>query len=161
METNNNFIIKEIRTSDDLRSFRAGLEELEMNTYGTGEKAWGSVLESAFPERFATPLIKFFGELPPEERLAKFKEMLPALKNEVNKMRVLKIDLAFEPTGEVVESLNQWVDQELGLDVVLDIGYEKILLGGARLAFGGKYGDYSAAKYLENILSEEKQKISQ
>ena len=161
METNSISIIKEVRTKEDLRSLQIGLEELALNIYGTGEKAWEKILENALPERFSAALLKLLGELPPEERLTKFKEILPELKNKIAQMRVLKIDLAFEPTGEFLEDLNQWIDQELGLEVVLDVGYEKALLGGARMALDGKYGDFSAARLLENILLDEKEKILQ
>lgn len=161
MKTNNISIIKEIRTKDDLMFLRAGLEDLGRNIYSTGEKTWEEVLKNALPERFSAPLLKLCGELSPEERLAKFKELLPELADDISKMRVLKIDLVFEPTGGMVESLNNWVDEELGYEVVLEIGYEKTLLGGARLVFGGKYGDFSAAKYLENILLNEKERILQ
>lgn len=160
MTANFNFILREVRTKDDLLSLENGLRELEVNLYGSGEKSWENVLASVWPKKFSVSLLKILGEAPPAEQQAKLKELLPALKNILGGVRALKIDLAFEPSDALIENLNQWVDENLGYDVVLDIGYEKILLGGARLAFEGKYGDFSASKILAEILQGEKKHIT-
>lgn len=152
-------IIKETRTKDDVRILRAGIEALEMNLYGVGIKSWNNVLAKILPERFSAPLKNLAVQFPLEQQPEIIKEILADLKNIISKFRPLKIDLAFEPTNEVIEQLNLWVDEELGLEVVLDIGYDKTLIGGARIIFEGRYGDFSVAKYLEDSLSREKENI--
>jgi len=152
-------IIKETRTKDDVRMLRAGIEVLEMNLYGVGAKSWDSVLDKILPERFSANFKDLLAQFSEAEQPEAIKEILSDLKKAVSKFRPLKIDLAFEPTNEIIDQLNFWVDEELGLEVVLDIGYEKTLLGGARIAFAGKYGDFSAAKMITEILQSEKEKI--
>lgn len=152
-------IIKEVRTVDDVRMLRAGLEALEMNLYGVGIKSWHNVLAKVLPEKFSVQLKDLLAQLPAEQQPETIRELLADLKKAIGKFKTLKIDLAFEPANEVIDQLNFWVDEKLGLAVALDIGYEKTLIGGARIIFAGRYGDFSAAKYLEDILRREKGNI--
>ena len=152
-------IIKETRTTDDVRILRAGIEALEMSMHGLGAKSWHNVLDKVWPEKFSVYLKDSLAQLPVAEQPETIRELLADLKNAVNKFKTVKIDLAFEPTNEVIDQLNFWVDEKLGLEVVLDIGYEKTLIGGARIIFEGRYGDFSVAKYLEDILRREKGNI--
>lgn len=152
-------IIKETRTIDDVRVLRAGVEALEMSMHGLGEKSWHNVLDKVLPEKFSVHLKDWLAPLPAAQQPETLKELLVDLKNALSKFRPLKIDLAFEPTNEVIDQLNFWVDEKLGLEVALDIGYEKTLIGGVRIIFAGRYGDFSMAKYFEDILSREKENI--
>lgn len=152
-------IIQKTRTVDDVRILRVGVEALEMNLYGVGIKSWHNVLDKVLPEKFSVQLKDLIAQLPVEQQPETIRELLADLKNAISKFRLLKIDLAFEPTNEVIDQLNFWVDEKLGLEVVLDIGYEKTLIGGARIIFAGRYGDFSAAKSLADILRREKKNI--
>lgn len=152
-------IIKEVRTKDDVETLHAGIEALEMNLYGAGAKSWNNTFDKILPERFSTYLRDSMVGFSLEQQLEITKVLLADLKKAISKFKPLKIDLAFEPTNEVIEQLNLWIDEKLGLEVVLDISYEKTLLGGARMIFGGRYGDFSAAKYFEDVLEREKENI--
>lgn len=154
-------IIKETRTVDDLRIIRAGIEALEMGLYGIGIKSWHNVLDKVLPEKFSVHLRDLLAGWPVAEQQEVLKELLAELKSVISKFKTLKIDLAFEPTNEVINQLNFWVDEKLGLEVVLDLGYEKTLIGGARIIFKGQYGDFSTVKLLEDILRREKKSILQ
>ncbi len=159
MKTDFTSIIKEVRTKEDLRILRAGVEALEMNLYGVGIKSWNNVLDKVLPEKFSVHLKDLTVQLRPEQQSETIRELLSDLKKAINKFKTLKIDLAFEPTNEIIDQINFWVDEELGLETVLDLGYEKTLIGGVRMVYGGRYGDFSIAKSLEDKLSREKGNI--
>ena len=68
---------------------------------------------------------------------------LRSLQKQLSDLRVLKLTLALEPTPALVDNISSWVKTNVGEDVVLDLDLNSDLIGGAQIAFAGKYADYS------------------
>ena len=78
------------------------------------------------------------------------------LKNTVDTLPLLKLDLAFQPTEKVIEHLHDWVTQELGVGIVLDIGYDASIFGGSKIIFGGRYKEFTLSQMITDTPAKEK-----
>jgi hypothetical protein len=77
-------------------------------------------------------------------------QFLEGLETELEKVRTLKLTLAFEPSEEFVSQLYQWTLSNIQPGIILDFEKDKSLLGGVVIEYEGLYKDYSLRKVLEN-----------
>ncbi|MEK7064365.1 MAG: F0F1 ATP synthase subunit delta [Patescibacteria group bacterium] len=84
------------------------------------------------------------------DRLKKGRQELDKLKQAALAMPVVRLTLAFEPPGNWILEIRNWV----GKAVVLDMAVDKSILGGAIVENRGKYGDYSLRKMIYNLKFE-------
>ncbi len=106
-------------------SLEKKLKEAEKN--GFSEKSGG-------PER-------------PEEKRA----LLEKLEEELLKIPVMKMKIAFRPREETVDRISRWIEDNLERKIVLDIGTDPEIMTGAVLELGGKWIDLSSEKRLDKI----------
>ncbi|MBI4096089.1 MAG: hypothetical protein HY425_00025 [Candidatus Levybacteria bacterium] len=71
------------------------------------------------------------------------------LKDEIRKLKIIKLVLAFDPTRKTIERIHSFISGNIGIGYILDIEVEKNVLAGAIVIYGGKYRDYSVKKSLE------------
>ncbi len=77
--------------------------------------------------------------------------LLGNIKTQVEKLKVLKIYLAFDPTTEIIDDIFNWTLKNIGEEVVLDIEKDESILGGAIIVFEGRYRDFTLKRGLEEI----------
>jgi len=82
---------------------------------------------------------------------------LKTLLASMNKLEVIHLGLAFEPSGDLVEKLSLWIDKNLGEAVVIDFELKPQLIGGASISYKGRYGDYSLSKKIDEYLEIKRQ----
>lgn len=70
-------------------------------------------------------------------------DYLRGLKVAVEKLRELKLTLAFEPTQNSIEKIHDWVRKNIGEGVILDITFNPTIFAGAIVIFEGEYRDLS------------------
>ena len=78
-------------------------------------------------------------------------KVLDDLRLAVKKMRVLNIRLGFNYDLDFVRRLADWVKNNVGQDVVLELQTNLGLIGGATISFDGKYRDYSVKSALDKV----------
>lgn len=81
---------------------------------------------------------------------------LTYLKEELLKMEVVILELAFEPTLTSVESFASHIKKVRGASSVLDIRYNPELIAGAKISFRGKYKDFSMTDRFKEVMEEVK-----
>ena len=86
-------------------------------------------------------------------------KLLNGIKQDLKKIRILKMSLAIDPTPETIDRLFDWVKKNLGEGIVLDIDKDESILGGAIISFDGIYNDLSLRKTLEGIFQTKKDEI--
>lgn len=82
----------------------------------------------------------------------KIQEILEEIIASIDKMSVLSLEVAFEPTGRTVEKINSWLKENIKSQVLLDFIVNTSLIAGSRIYFEGKVGDYSLRKQFEDRL---------
>ena len=146
-----NLLLKNIYTKEDLISLKQEISEIQKMIFSQS----GLLSEKA--KNVATKeLLEFIlsaegkGEIyfNPNEQF----EFLENLKRKLDSLPVLKMVLAFSPPPATIERISQFLENELGRKIILDLTCNPEIIGGAILEYEGKYINLSLAKNLEKIL---------
>lgn len=89
----------------------------------------------------------------------KIEDFLRGLKKTLGELAVLHLTLAIEPAEGTVASLFAWVRKHMEEKIILDVTYDRTILGGAIIAWKGKYVDYSVQKKLDELFDKQREEI--
>jgi len=146
-------ILKKIRTKDEANKL---IEEIDMLSDAFYRQA-------LFPSTLDSKVRFWFAEILREkikrEKNFSLAGFLKNLKEKVEKLRVLSIVIAFEPTEVGLEKLASFVKENVGGDVILEIVYNPRVIAGAILIWGGKYKDFSLRRVFEEECDKKKEEI--
>lgn len=96
--------------------------------------------------------IDFASAIEPEVENAVDKaKVLDDLRLAVKNMRVINMRVGFNYNQDFVRQLADWVKDNVGEDVVLEVEVNYVLIGGATISFDGKYRDYSVRSALDKV----------
>lgn len=140
------------KTKSQASEFSARLGLILQNIYQPGfnlEKVLSSQFNLNMKDKFITLLrdcavnINSIGEL---------KLFLEKIRDRISAMPVISLTLAFEPTEQTTQVLSDWFLLNKK-QVLLDIKVDPSIIGGAIIAFQGKYKDFSIKPQFEQIIS--------
>lgn len=154
-----NELLKHVRTREELDHLRQGIERLEEALYRRHSQSFENIMRGELPEGVARHLEEIFSHPPYAENRSSQEALLAELKKSLKWVKYIKIEFAFEPTELLVEKVSEWVRQEVGENIVLDISADLAMLGGARLSYGGKYDEYSLVRLIERALVQKQDEI--
>jgi F0F1-type ATP synthase delta subunit len=100
------------------------------------------VLKDLLPEKVYATLKKDRGMI---------LQKLVNLEQELQRLRVFEVTLAFEPTVSFLEKLFLWVRENIGQGIILKLEKDESIIGGAIVSFEGKYLDLSIKSKLEEL----------
>jgi len=80
-------------------------------------------------------------------------------KQKLHDLPVISLTLSFVPDEKIIEKLSGWIKVNVTKETILDIEVDPQILGGAVVAFNGKYLDESLRKKMEEVFSNEKQEL--
>jgi hypothetical protein len=83
------------------------------------------------------------------------KKFLTSVQENIRKLPVLSITLAFEPDDKTLKAIVEWFLFNLNRQILLDISVDKKIIAGASINFKGKYKDYSVKPLFENMINKE------
>jgi len=141
-------IILKIRTTEERDSLYQGLEALEEVQYRLDSDEEKKIIQTKIPSVVAADLQEVLHDSFYEKIPARKNEFLQKLKDRLNSLRILKIDLSFEPKVETIQRISRFLKENVGDDVILDIGFDRTIVGGARIIFGGRYFEETLDKIL-------------
>jgi F0F1-type ATP synthase delta subunit len=79
------------------------------------------------------------------------------LKELIQKLKIIKLVLAFKPTQKTIENIHNFIKESIGIGFILDIEVTEDILGGAVIMFNGKYSDFSLRKSLEDAFEAKRE----
>lgn len=94
------------------------------------------------------------------ENQAVVNKQVEELKDKLRTIRVLQLTLAFQPDEEAIVLFSDWVKKNVGTNVVIDLQFDKTIVGGALLISEGQYKDYSVRKNLSGRFQIQREEIS-
>lgn len=154
-----NDILSNIKTVDQANQLASEIDMLLDALFKTEDKAFEKALNSisdVHSQMLREALLKNNIN---SNNLSMTKEYLDGLKEEIKKLKGIKLSLAFEPSHDSIDNLFAWVIQNLGSAIVLDIAVDKRILGGTIIEFEGKYKNLSLRKTLEEVFEEKEKEI--
>lgn len=156
-------ILRHVKTVDQARGLSSEIDVLLDSLFKTDNKAFEKALNS-ISAIDAEVLKSAFGGLKNNispNNLSTIKEYLTQLKEEIQKLKILKLSLAFDPSEDTIGNLFTWVWENLGERHILDIQKDQTILGGAIIEFEGKYKDLSLKKKLDEVFATKREEITE
>lgn len=149
-------IVRDVRTKDERDTLREDIGELEAALFRSSPNAFEEVLNARLPERIALAIRDVSARPEFKNNSGALRMFFHDLKNTLDAFLLLKLILAFRPSEEMINRLHEWIGQNLGMGVALDIGYDASILGGARIIFSGRYKEMTLAQMITESMAKEK-----
>ncbi len=127
-----------VTTKADIDTIIGEIDILSDSLFRTGEADFEHTLKTKI--RLATA--KFFADK---------RDDLENLKTQLLSAKIVKLTLAFEAKTSDAENILAWLRKNIDPNCVLDLAYDKTILGGAVIEFEGKYMDMSLRKQMEAL----------
>jgi|SRR5579884_2154011 len=80
------------------------------------------------------------------------KNFIEKVKDTINKLPVMDLSLAFEPTEHTFEMISDWFSLNLKKQILLDIKVDRKLIGGATISFNGKHLENSILPKIQTAI---------
>jgi len=143
--------ISGLETRDEIVGFLSEIEKLKETVYKTGEEGLETVLRTKVgekPARVVREDLERSGKLvDPHFQEEYFTELMDRLK----RIPVVSLELAQEPTGELLSGIRQKISEYANVPVAIDYKVTPSLMAGVRVAYGGKYFDYTVESMWPDI----------
>ncbi len=152
-------LLRTIRTKDERDDLQEQVKELEASLFRADPKGLENVLHSRFSEITAAAMREILARAELKDNSAALRAFFQELKTVLDQLVLLKLSLAFKPTEEMFDKLHDWTQKNLGVGVVTDISFDRSMLGGARIIFGGKYKEMTLAQMITDVLKKEEPQI--
>jgi len=152
-------IIASLKTTQEAEALIDEIDTLTLNYFESEEVSMKKALES-ISEETGLKIIQTFTKngLNPNDRDLVMK-FFKNLKELIKRLKVIKLILAFDPTGKTIENIHNYVEETLGIGYILEIEVSKEAIAGAVVIFNGKYVDYSLKKRIEDALEAKREEI--
>ena len=82
------------------------------------------------------------------------KNFFLSLRDQIRRIPLMTLELAFEPSRDLVSFLSRWARENAGATVLLDIRVIPAICGGIRVAFGGRYKEHTLKSRIEMALQK-------
>lgn len=153
-------ILGDIKTVGELEDFVSEIDIILGSLYKRNDKTKDGIFDKKVAKSTAVIIKKLIeknginaSDYPAAEKL------LSGLKEYLKKSKTLKMSLAIEPSEEIVDHIFNWVLENMGDGIILDIERDESILGGAIISFNGTYKDLSLRRTLEEIFNSKKAEI--
>lgn len=150
-------IYTNIRTTDERSMVYSGIETLLDALYKRKDNV-AALIETEMPSAIVRPLKQELIRLS-ETAPDTIKDYLEELRNTLEKLEVLSIEIAFTPTEETRAVLTAWMRDHIGNNIIMELSVDHTLLGGARISFEGRYKEINLAFLVETIVRQQHESI--
>lgn len=139
-------ILSSIKTVFDIQILTKEIDLLEQSLYKVGEDAWQNALKNKIRGNIAKIIsddVEWMWTSPDAERM---QDYLRGLREKLKQLRIIKLVVAVELSWRGIDRLHDWLQKNVGEGCILDLEVDSGVIGGAKISFGGKYGDFTVAE---------------
>jgi F0F1-type ATP synthase delta subunit len=152
-------IIVKLRTTTDAADVINSLEEFSGTSFSskaTDRQEIFSKLPAGIGDILTASLEK--PSQTPEDQIA-IKREVNELLDRLRLCKNVKITIAFKPDDRTIALFSDWVKKNVSEELLLDIQFDKSIVGGVQIIAGGNYKDYSVRKNLINRFQIQREEI--
>ncbi len=153
-------VLRDIKTIEQLEEFSSDIDNILSSLFKVKNKNIEEILNKTVGQK-TLGIVKKLVETNKIDAsdYNSLDKLLNGIKQDLRKIRILKMFLAIDPTSEIIDHVFDWVKKNLGEGIVLDIDKDESILGGAIISFNGTYKDFSLKRALEGIFQTKKDEI--
>ncbi|MEK7573552.1 MAG: F0F1 ATP synthase subunit delta [Patescibacteria group bacterium] len=153
-------ISNDIRTVAEADNFCSEIDVILENFYKVKNKNLEEVLLTSTGTSTSTLIKKILSD----NKIsladnASCEKILVQTRDEIKKMKIVKITLAIDPSSEIISHISEWINQNLEANTLLDIDKDEEILGGAVISINGRYKDFSLRKSLAEVFTKKKNEL--
>lgn len=150
-------IVKSLKTTQEVEEFLSQVDNLLAKLFKVNPESLDKSLEKIISSKLAELLRESFkkNNINQNDHSA-VEKFLNNIKNQAQQLNVLKLQLAFNPSDETITTVFNWVSENYGDGIVLDIQKDESIIGGTIITFNGKYKDFSLKRRLEDVFQKNK-----
>ena len=152
--------LRDIKLVEQLEEFSSEIDNILSNLFKVKNKNIEEILDRTVGQKTLGIVKKLVQENKIDSSdYNSLDKLLNGIKQDLKKIRNLKMSLAIDPTSEIIDHLFDWVKKNLGEGIILDIDKNETILGGTIISFDGRYKDLSLKRTLEETFRNKKSEI--
>ncbi len=153
-------IIAKLRTTEECTQVIACLVECSVPTFFSLTNAQKELIFRKLPIQTIPFFIETFGKtsFTAEEQIV-IKRQINVLLDKFRTCKSIKLILAFRPNEETISFFSDWIKKNVKADLLIDLQFDKSIVGGAQLIANGMYKDYSVKKKLADRFQIQREEI--
>lgn len=153
-------IIVKLRITSEATLLIHYLESLSDNIYVSKDNLYKQQILKKLPQEIATFLNNEFEILSPTPQdQIRIKREINDLLDKLRRYKSVKLTIAFQPDEETITLFSDWFKKNIGNDVLIDLQFDKSIVGGAQLIVNGIYKDFTVRKNLNNRYQIQREEI--
>ncbi|MEK7533913.1 MAG: F0F1 ATP synthase subunit delta [Patescibacteria group bacterium] len=152
-------ILKSTKTVAQKEQLALEIDQLIASLFRQETNAFDNALKSIRLEVSQIIIDEFLNKESQSVNKEMVKYFLTELKKRLQKLRIIKLSLAFSPSNYSIDRIYDWIAKNVGDEYILDIQVDKSILGGITISFEGKYIDLSLKKRLDEVFKNKRQEI--
>jgi len=154
MSANN--LISKIRTLDEKNKLDGELDLMLAHIYENKDTSLASVLRSQIRAWVSDEIVPNLGENSDDNE-----KYLKTLKTELDKLRILSLKIAFEPTETSIDKFSSYVKNTIADDIIIDFEIDPRIYGGAQITFNGEYRDFSLKRLFDDEYAQKETELKE
>ncbi len=144
-------IIVKLRTTTEVTQVIHSLEEFSGTAFGPTDIIAQQQIFQKLPKEIADMLINSLTkQSPTAEGKILIKRQVNELLDKLRSCKSVKLTIAFQPDDATVSLFSDWIKTNTNQSALLDLQFDRSIVGGAQVIAGGIYKDYSVRKNLIN-----------
>ena len=152
-------ILATVRTRSDADDMREAASYIEGDLYRTDGATALMVLKKYLSEEAFRLVSADAGTVAGEIDRDAARAYAAGLKVGLDRLVPLRIELSSEVSEELVERIIEWIRRAVGAHIILDMGLDRLLHGGMRMAFKGRYREMLLSGKIDAALTEERERM--
>ncbi|HWY78880.1 MAG TPA: F0F1 ATP synthase subunit delta [Candidatus Sulfotelmatobacter sp.] len=142
-------IAMKLRVKADVSQVLVSLEEFTATFFSAKTLQEQQQIFNKLPKEIAYILTATLAKEPitPENQIT-IKRTIDELANALRNCKNIQLTIAFQPDDATITLFSDWIKKNVKPDILIDLQFDKSIVGGALLIAGGIYKDYSVRKNL-------------
>lgn len=148
LDTLNKTLLSTMVTSTDAKGFIESIDQAIASIFST-KSTFEEMFAELFPHTQKLVLLDLVTEAGlTRENATGLQKLFEGIRDTVSAVPVMEMTVAVEPSERSLYRIKEWIDSHSTTKVFLDIKVNPRIIGGVRIAYNGKYHDYSVKKTL-------------
>lgn len=152
-------IMTKLRTTSEVSDVIHALEEFASSSFSPTKTSAQEQIFIKLPKETATIFITAFAKPSTAAEQITLKREVNELLTKLRTYKSIKITIAFQPDDATITFFSEWIKKNIGPGLLMDLQFDKSIVGGAQIIAGGVYKDYSVKKNLTNRFQIQKDEI--
>lgn len=146
-------ITEDVITKEDLVYLLDDINQVQEVVYQKDQKKLSQKTKGLISER----LRKIIKSQEPKKLSSRGQQekFLTELKDYLQEIPQIKITIAFSPSDSFLEEISQWLENEVGERVIIDLTVNHRIVGGAIIEYQGRYLNFALDQKIEQVTSHE------